>query len=108
MGLGVIAVTGLSSFSISIIKDLIPRKVRMITQVLVIAFYTVIVDIVLKAYVPEVSKELGPYVGLIITKLYYYGTSRSVCSIKFALSVIMGWDNEWDWIYGSAFCSINF
>lgn len=77
MGLGVIAVTGLSCFTISIIKDLIPRKVRMITQVLVIAFYTVIVDIILKAYVPEVSKELGPYVGLIITNCIIMGRAEA-------------------------------
>lgn len=77
MGLGVISVTGLSSLTISIIKDLVPRKVRMITQVIVIAFYTVIVDIVLKAYVPEVSKELGPYVGLIITNCIIMGRAEA-------------------------------
>ena len=76
MGLGVTAVTGLSCFTISIIKDLIPRKVRMITQVLVIAFYTVIVDIILKAYVPEVSKELGPYVGLLSQTVLLWGEQK--------------------------------
>lgn len=77
MGIGVMAVTGLSSLTISIIKDLIPRKVRMITQVLVIAFYTVIVDIILKAYLPEVSKQLGPYVGLIITNCIIMGRAEA-------------------------------
>lgn len=77
MSLGVIAVTGMSSFTVSCIKELIPRKVRMITQVLVIAFYTVIVDIVLRAYVPEVSKQLGPYVGLIITNCIIMGRAEA-------------------------------
>ncbi len=77
MSIGVIAVTGLSSFTISIIKSLIPRKVRMITQVMIIAFYTIIVDIVLKAYVPEISKALGPYVGLIITNCIIMGRAEA-------------------------------
>lgn len=77
MSLGVIGVTGLSSLTISIIKDLIPRKVRMITQVMVIAFYTVIVDILLKAYAPAVSKTLGPYVGLIITNCIIMGRAEA-------------------------------
>ncbi len=77
MSAGVIAVTGLSSFTISIIKSLIPRKVRMITQVMVIAFYTVIVDIILKAYTPEISKSLGPYVGLIITNCIIMGRAEA-------------------------------
>ena len=77
MSAGVIAVTGLSSFTISIIKSLIPRKVRMITQVMVIAFYTVIVDIILKAYAPEISKSLGPYVGLIITNCIIMGRAEA-------------------------------
>ncbi len=77
MSAGVIAVTGLSSFTISVIKSLIPRKVRMITQVMVIAFYTVIVDIILKAYTPEISKSLGPYVGLIITNCIIMGRAEA-------------------------------
>lgn len=77
MSLGVTGVTGFSSLTISLIKSLIPRKVRMITQVLVIAFYTVVVDIILMAYVPEVSKQLGPYVGLIITNCIIMGRAEA-------------------------------
>ena len=77
MALGVIGVTGFSSLTISLIKDLIPRKVRMITQVIVIAFYTVVVDIILQAYVPTVSKALGPYVGLIITNCIIMGRAEA-------------------------------
>lgn len=77
MAIGVTAVTGFSSLTVSIIKDLIPRKVRMITQVLVIAFYTVVVDILLRAYFPDISKALGPYVGLIITNCIIMGRAEA-------------------------------
>jgi Na+-transporting NADH:ubiquinone oxidoreductase subunit D len=77
MTIGVTFVTALSSFTISIIKKLIPRKVRMIVQTLVIAFYVIIVDILLKAYAPEISKNLGPYVGLIITNCIIMGRAEA-------------------------------
>lgn len=77
MTLGVTFVTGLSSFTLSAMKNLIPRKVRMIVQVLVIAFYTIIVDILLKAWAPEISKNLGPYVGLIITNCIIMGRAEA-------------------------------
>ena len=67
MASGVTLSTAFSNFTISAIKDLIPRKVRMIVQVLIISFYVIIFDLFLKAFIPQVSKVLGPYVGLIIT-----------------------------------------
>ncbi|NCN05168.1 MAG: NADH:ubiquinone reductase (Na(+)-transporting) subunit D [Spirochaetales bacterium] len=77
MTLGVSFVTALSSLTLSAIKKLIPRKVRMIVQTLVIAFYVIIVDILLKAYSPEISKNLGPYVGLIITNCIIMGRAEA-------------------------------
>ncbi|MBN1498658.1 MAG: NADH:ubiquinone reductase (Na(+)-transporting) subunit D [Spirochaetes bacterium] len=77
MGLGVTFVTGFSSFTISLIKNMIPRKVRMIIQTLIIAFYVIIVDIILKAYLPDISKALGPYVGLIITNCIIMGRAEA-------------------------------
>lgn len=77
MTIGVSLVTAFSSFTVSIIKSLIPRKVRMIVQTLVIAFYVVIVDILLRAYLPEISKSLGPYVGLIITNCIIMGRAEA-------------------------------
>ena len=74
---GVIFVTALSNFTVSLIKFLIPKKVRMIVQVLIIAFYVIIVDIVLKAYLPDVSSRLGPYVGLIITNCIIMGRAEA-------------------------------
>ena len=77
MTLGVVFVTGFSSLVISLIKSLIPRKVRMIIQTLVIAFFVIIVDIILRAYLPAISKSLGPYVGLIITNCIIMGRAEA-------------------------------
>jgi Na+-transporting NADH:ubiquinone oxidoreductase subunit D len=73
MTIGVALVTAFSSWSLSLLNVWIPRKVRMIVQVVVISFWTIIVDLLLKAYAPDISKNLGPYVGLIITNCIIMG-----------------------------------
>lgn len=80
MGLGLIFVTAFSSLTISLMRNIIPQRVRMMVQTLVIASYVVIVDIVLKAYVPDISKALGPYVGLIITNCIIMGRLEAFAS----------------------------
>lgn len=77
MTLAVVFVTGLSNFTISLLRDWIPKKVRMIVQTLVIASYVIVVDIILKAQLPDVSKALGPYVGLIITNCIIMGRAEA-------------------------------
>lgn len=77
MTVALIFVAALTNVTVSIIKSLIPRKVRMIVQTLIIAFYVIIVDILLRAYLPEVSKSLGPYVGLIITNCIIMGRAEA-------------------------------
>lgn len=77
MSIGLIFTVSLSSFSLSIIRKLIPSKVRMIIEVLVISFWVIIVDLALKAYLPEISKQLGPYVGLIITNCIVMGRTEA-------------------------------
>lgn len=73
MGLGVIFTLALSSFTISIVRKYTPRRVRMMAQTLIIASYVIVVDLFLKAFLPEISKQLGPYVGLIITNCIIMG-----------------------------------
>ncbi|NLY67539.1 MAG: NADH:ubiquinone reductase (Na(+)-transporting) subunit D, partial [Tissierellia bacterium] len=73
MGLAVIFTIAFSELTVSIIRKFTPRHVRMIIQVLIISVYVIIVDIFLKAYYPEMSKALGPYVGLIITNCILMG-----------------------------------
>ncbi|MDN5341635.1 NADH:ubiquinone reductase (Na(+)-transporting) subunit D [Oceanotoga sp. DSM 15011] len=77
MSIGVILVMGFTNFTISSIKSLIPRKVRMIVQTLIISFYVIIVDIILKAFLPDISRALGPYVGLIITNCIIMGRAEA-------------------------------
>ncbi|WIV12605.1 NADH:ubiquinone reductase (Na(+)-transporting) subunit D [Proteiniborus sp. MB09-C3] len=73
MGLGLIFVTAFSELTISIIRTITPKHIRMMVQVLIISVFVIIVDIFLKAYYPEMSKALGPYVGLIITNCIIMG-----------------------------------
>jgi len=63
----------LSAMTVSILRDLTPRNIRMMIETLIIAFYVIIVDILLKAYWPEMSSNLGPYVGLVITNCIVMG-----------------------------------
>lgn len=73
MGLGLIFVTAFSELTVSIIRQWTPKHIRMMVQVLIISAYVIIVDIFLKAYFPEISTALGPYVGLIITNCIIMG-----------------------------------
>ncbi len=73
MGLGLTFATSLSCLTLSVMRNLIPHRIRMLVQTLIIASYVIFVDIVIKAYLPGISKSLGPYVGLIITNCIIMG-----------------------------------
>ncbi len=77
MGLGVTFSVAFSNLTISAIREYTPRSVRMMVQTLIIAAYVIIVDIYLKANMPEISKQLGPYVGLIITNCILMGRAEA-------------------------------
>jgi len=77
MGLGVIFTLALSGLTISLIREFIPKRIRMMVQTLIIASYVIIVDLFLKAFYPEISKALGPYVGLIITNCIIMGRAEA-------------------------------
>jgi len=65
--------TTFSAFTVSLLRNYTPRRIRMMVQTLVIAFYVILVDLALKAYWPQMSDNLGPYVGLIITNCIIMG-----------------------------------
>lgn len=73
MCVALIFTLSLSSCTVSILRKFTPRNIRMMVETLIIAFYVIIVDILLKAYWPEMSTNLGPYVGLIITNCIVMG-----------------------------------
>ena len=67
MALSVIFVMCVANVVVSLMRNFIPSRIRIIVQLVVIASLVIIVDEVLKAYVYDVSKELSVFVGLIIT-----------------------------------------
>ena len=73
MALSVTVVTGISSMLVSIIRNTIPNRIRIIVQLVVVAMFVILVDQILKAYVYDVSKQLSVYVGLIITNCIIMG-----------------------------------
>ncbi len=76
---GLVFTLSLSAATVSILRNFTPRNIRMMVETLIIAFYVIIIDIVLKAYWPEMSANLGPYVGLIITNCIVMGRCET-CS----------------------------
>ena len=73
MGLAVTIITAFSNVIVSIIRDTIPTRIRIIVQLVVVAALVTIVSQILKAYVYDVSVELSVYVGLIITNCILMG-----------------------------------
>lgn len=73
MGLSVMIVTGLSSFVVSLLRNSIPNRIRIIVQLVVVSLMVILVDQFLKAYSYSISKTLSVYVGLIITNCIVMG-----------------------------------
>jgi Na+-transporting NADH:ubiquinone oxidoreductase subunit D len=80
MGLGLSFATAFSALTLSLMRNIIPPRIRMMVQVLIISTFVILVDIVLKAYVPAISRALGPYVGLIITNCIVMGRLEAFAS----------------------------
>lgn len=73
MGLSVIFVLSMGNVVISLIRNIIPPKIRIIVQLIVAAALVIVVDQVLKAFSYELSKQLSVFVGLIITNCIIMG-----------------------------------
>ena len=73
MSIALTVATAMSCLTVSALRQWTPRRIRMMVSTLIIAFYVILFDIFLKAYWPEMSKNLGPYVGLIITNCIIMG-----------------------------------
>ena len=76
MCIAVIFVTGLSNFSVSLIRNQVPASIRIIIQMTIIASLVIVVDQILKAYAYEISKQLSVFVGLIITNCIVMGRAE--------------------------------
>ncbi len=73
MSMAVLAVLIAGNVIVSLMRNLIPGKIRIIVQLVVVAALVIIVDQVLKAFVYDVSKQLSVFVGLIITNCIIMG-----------------------------------
>lgn len=73
MSISVLFVLGMANVIISLLRNTIPTRIRIIVQLVVIAFLVIIVDQVLKAFMYDVSKQLSVFVGLIITNCLILG-----------------------------------
>lgn len=77
MSLALTFVLGFSNIIISILRNMIPSKVRIIVQLTVIASLVILIDQVLKAYMYDISKQLSVFVGLIITNCIVMGRAEA-------------------------------
>jgi len=77
---GLIWTTAMSSLTVSLIRDWVPRRVRIMVSVLIIAVYVIVVDILLRAFFTEVHKDIAAYVGLIITNCIVLGRVEAFAS----------------------------
>lgn len=73
MSIAVMAVLIIGNVVVSLMRNLIPPRIRIIVQLVVVASLVIMVDLVLKAYVYDVSKQLSVFVGLIITNCIIMG-----------------------------------
>lgn len=76
MALALTVVTGLSSFTVSVMRNRIPSSIRIIVQLTIIASLVIIADQIIKAYLFEISKSLSIFVGLIITNCIVMGRAE--------------------------------
>ena len=80
MGFGVTFATALTSFTIALLRNFIPTRIRMIVQLVIISVYVMVVEILIKALAPEIHRFIGPYVGLIITNCIIMGRAEAFAS----------------------------
>lgn len=77
MSAAVIFVLTLSNVSISLLRNKIPSKIRIIVELAVVATLVILVDQILKAYMFDISKKLSVFVGLIITNCIILGRAEA-------------------------------
>jgi electron transport complex protein RnfE len=80
MGLATTFVLIFSSVIISSIRKIVPNQVRIATYILIISTFVTIVDLVMKAKFPELSKALGPFIPLIVVNCIILGRAEAFAS----------------------------
>jgi Na+-transporting NADH:ubiquinone oxidoreductase subunit D len=82
MDIGLVFVLIGSNVTVSALRTITPPRIRMMVQVLIISAYVIFFDLLLKAYLPDISKALGAYVGLIITNCIIMGRAEAFASVN--------------------------
>jgi Na+-transporting NADH:ubiquinone oxidoreductase subunit D len=77
MSAAVVSVLAISNVLISLLRNKIPSKIRIIVELAVVATLVILVDQVLKAYLFDISKKLSVFVGLIITNCILLGRAEA-------------------------------
>jgi Na+-transporting NADH:ubiquinone oxidoreductase subunit D len=80
MCVGLIFVVVCSNVTVSLLRSYTPRRIRMIVEVLIIASFVIMFKMAIDAYLPDISKQLGAYVGLIITNCIIMGRAEGFAS----------------------------
>lgn len=82
MGAGVLFVLTCSSLVISLLRNFVPREVRIPIFIVVISTFTTIVDLVMQAYLPALSKAMGVFIPLIVVNCIIMGRAEAFASRK--------------------------
>lgn len=77
MGLSVLVILTCSNIAISLLRKVIPSKIRIAAFIVVIASFVTVVDLVLKAYVPALSTSLGVFIPLIVVNCIILGRAEA-------------------------------
>ena len=105
MSVAVIFVCTMSNFVISLIRGVTPARIRLIAWITLIGTFVIVVDQLTKAFYYEISLQLGPYVGLIITNCIILGRAEAFASRhRPALSALDGVANGVG--YGIVLCLV--
>jgi len=94
MGIAVTIIIALSNLVVSLIRYFIPKKIRIIVEMTIIATMVILVDLILRAYLFDVSKQLSVFVGLIITNCIVLGRLEGYALINKPIpSILDGFGN---------------
>jgi len=93
MGIATMFVLVGSSFLVSLLRNLIPKQVRITTYIIIIATFVTVADMSLKAMVPDIHKDLGAFIALIVVNCLILGRQEAFASrntVRYAVSDAIG------------------
>ena len=89
MGIAFIFVITMSNIVISLIRNIVPKELRIPTFIVIIASFVTIIEMLLNAYLPEISKNLGLFLSLIVVNCIILGRAESFASKNNVLSSLI-------------------